>query len=121
MFSPGLLQLADIGALRLNAGLVVLSACDTALGRVVQGEGLAGLVQAFMARGARSVIATTWAVEDKATMQLMDYLYKEMLINDLQPSEALRKAQLMISADPRWKDPYYWAPFSYIGDWAKSN
>jgi len=114
---PNLLQLADIYALSLEADLVVLSACDTALGTNVRGEGLVGLVHAFMYAGAQGVIATTWSVQDRATAELMRTFYEKLLRDDFAPSAALRFAQLSIASDRRWEDPYYWAPFVYQGEW----
>jgi len=113
----GFLRLNDIYNLRLAADLVVLSACDTALGREVRGEGLIGLTQGFMAAGARTVVASLWQVPDRATAELMRQFYTYMLDEGLEPAAALRKAQLASAAQRRWADPYFWGGFVLVGDW----
>jgi CHAT domain-containing protein len=115
----GFLRLHDIYALRLNADLVVLSACDTALGREILGEGLTGLTQGLMYAGARSVVASLWQVPDRATAELMKRFYQNVLNSEQQPAAALRNAQLDLSAEPRWRDPYYWAGFVLQGEWRR--
>jgi CHAT domain-containing protein len=113
----GFLRLHDIYGLDLAADLVVLSACETALGREVRGEGLLGLSQGFMYAGARSLIASLWQVPDRATAELMTKFYTFMLNDGLAPAEALRKAQLASAAERRWSDPYFWGGFVLLGDW----
>jgi CHAT domain-containing protein len=114
----GFLRLNTIYNLRLSADLVVLSACQTALGREVAGEGLVGLTRGFMHAGTPRVIATLWQVNDAATAELMRRFYTNLLRRGLPASTALRRAQLEISRDPRWSVPYYWAAFVLQGDWA---
>jgi CHAT domain-containing protein/tetratricopeptide (TPR) repeat protein len=113
----GFLRLTDIYNLKLRADLVVLSACDTALGREVRGEGLIGLTQGFMAAGARSLVASLWQVPDRATAELMTQFYRYMLADGLRPADALRKAQLWSAAQPRYRDPYFWGSFVLVGEW----
>jgi CHAT domain-containing protein/tetratricopeptide (TPR) repeat protein len=113
----GFLRLNDIYNLKLDAELVVLSACETALGREVRGEGLIGLTQGFMTAGARSVVASLWQVPDRATAELMRQFYSYMLDEGLAPAAALRKAQLASAAERRWSDPYFWGGFVLVGDW----
>jgi len=113
----GLLGLPDIYALELNADLVVLSACETALGRDIRGEGLLGLTQGFLYAGAKGVVASLWPVADRATAELMRRFYDHMLREGLRPAEALRRAQSSIAAEPRWSHPYYWSAFVLLGDW----
>jgi len=113
----GYLRLHDIYNLRLNADLVVLSACDTALGESIRGEGLVGLVRAFMYSGTPRVVASLWEVNDVATAQLMKAFYRELLRQRLPPAAALRAAQREIARDARWSAPYYWAGFVLQGDW----
>lgn len=113
----GFLRLRDIYNLDLDADLVVLSACRTALGKEVYGEGLIGLTRGFMYGGAKRVMATTWNVDDRATAELMSRLYDAMLRRGSSPARALREAQLAMWRDPRWSDPYYWAAFTLHGDW----
>jgi CHAT domain-containing protein/tetratricopeptide (TPR) repeat protein len=113
----GYLRLQDIYNLRLDADLVVLSACQTALGKAIKGEGLVGLARAFMYAGAPRVVASLWQVSDLATAELMKKFYRGMLHDRLPPAAALRAAQLEMSSDPRWASPYYWAGFVLQGDW----
>ena len=113
---PGWLTAEEIGKLRLNADLVVLSACQTALGREVRGEGLVGLSQSFLAAGASSVLGSLWSVDDKATAHLMDRFYRELLVHGRPPSEALRMAQLSMRSQKQWRSPYYWGGFVLQGD-----
>jgi len=113
----GFLQSHEIFNLKLNADLVVLSACETALGKEVQGEGLIGLTRAFMYAGAPRVVASLWRVPDRATAELMKQFYAAMLGEGLPPAAALRKAQLTLSKERRWSAPYYWAAFTLQGEW----
>jgi CHAT domain-containing protein/tetratricopeptide (TPR) repeat protein len=113
----GFLRLNTIYNLRLSADLVVLSACQTALGKEVAGEGLVGLTRGFMYAGARRVIASLWQVSDVATAELMKKFYAGMLQRQLPPAAALRSAQLEMAKDPRWSSPYFWAGFVLQGDW----
>lgn len=114
---PGYLRLYEIYNWKLAADLVVLSACRTALGAEVRGEGVMSLTRGFLHAGAARVVASRWAVEDRATAELMRRFYEGMLRRRLTPSSALREAQLALRADPRWRDPYFWAGFSLHGDW----
>ncbi len=113
----GFLQAADIYNLKLNADLVVLSACQTALGKDVRGEGLVGLTRAFMYAGSSAVVASLWTVPDRSTAELMREFYHGMLIDHLRPPAALRRAQIALWKDSRWTRPYYWAAFTLQGEW----
>ena len=113
----GFLQLNEIYNLRLHADLVVLSACQTALGKDLKGEGIIGLTRGFMYAGVPRVIASLWAVEDAATAELMARFYREMIVNGLKPAAALRAAQLDLSKVKRYNHPYYWAGFVLQGEW----
>jgi CHAT domain-containing protein len=113
----GFVRLHDIYDLRLPAELVVLSACDTALGKEIEGEGIVGIVRGFMYAGSKRVVASFWQVADAATSELMNQFYVEMLTNGLVPSDALRRAQLYIKRQPKWHHPFYWAAFSLQGEW----
>ncbi|MEL7061995.1 MAG: CHAT domain-containing protein, partial [Acidobacteriota bacterium] len=113
----GDLRLADIHRLRLRADLVVLSGCRTALGREIRGEGHLGLSHAFLAAGAERVVASLWPVADAATAELMRRFYRELLGGGVAPSTALRRAQVSLRAETRWRHPVYWAGFVVSGDW----
>jgi CHAT domain-containing protein len=113
----GFLRLHDIYNLDLNADLVVLSACQTALGQEIRGEGLVGLTRGFMYAGAARVMSSLWSVDDRATSELMKRFYRHMIAKGLSPAEALRRAQVDMSRLPGWKSPYYWAAFSLQGEW----
>jgi CHAT domain-containing protein/tetratricopeptide (TPR) repeat protein len=113
----GFLRMHEIYNLRLPADLVVLSACQTALGRDIRGEGLFGLTRGFMYAGARRVVASLWQVDDESTAELMKRFYRAMLKERRRPADALRTAQLELSRDRRWSAPFYWAGFVLQGEW----
>ncbi len=112
----GYLRLDDIYRLNLNADLGVLSACDTALGREIRGEGLVGLTQAFLYAGAKGLVLSLWPVSDAATATLMGRFYEQMIKEGVSAGEALKVAQLSMAAEPRWDNPYYWGAFVLVGD-----
>jgi CHAT domain-containing protein/Tfp pilus assembly protein PilF len=112
----GLLRLHDIYNLSLNARLVVLSACRTALGKPTEGEGPIGLARGFLYAGANGVIASLWRVDDRATTVFMTRFYEAMFRRHLPPAVALQAARESMRRDPAWSHPYYWAPFVLIGD-----
>lgn len=113
----GFVSLADIYKLRAPVDLVVLSACHTALGQELRGEGLVGLTRGFMYAGASGVVASLWKVDDRATAELMKYFYANMLQRGMGPAAALRAAQNEIRKQPKWSSPYYWAGFTFQGDY----
>ena len=113
----GFLRTHDVYNLKLPAELVVLSACETGLGKDVQGEGIEGLTRAFMYAGARRLVVSLWNVNDKATATLMQRLYTGMLRNHKTPAAALRAAQIEMLRSAQWQSPYYWAPFVMQGEW----
>lgn len=114
----GFLRLHDLYNLNLPAELVVLSACQTGLGKDIKGEGLIGLTRGFMYAGAARVIASLWEVDDAATAELMKEFYGGMFgSRHLPPAAALRAAQQTISRQKQWAAPYYWAGFVLQGDW----
>jgi CHAT domain-containing protein len=126
----GLLQAWEIfEKVRLDADLVVLSGCETALGEEQGGEGLIGLTRAFQYAGARTVMASLWSVQDQATSELMIRFYKHFRAG-LPKDEALRHAQIELIRGPievvnekgektllDASAPYYWAGFQIYGDW----
>jgi len=114
----GFLRLHEIYNLNLPAELVVLSACQTALGKEIKGEGLVGLTRGFMYAGAARVVASLWNVQDKATAELMKRFYEKMLGKEkLRPAAALRAAQIEMGKTKSWRAPYYWAGFVLQGEW----
>jgi CHAT domain-containing protein len=113
----GFLRLHEIYNLRLPVELVVLSACQTGLGKQIKGEGLVGLTRGFMYAGAPRVVASLWKVDDEATAELMKLFYKGMVVEELRPAAALRAAQVAMWKQPRWQEPYYWAAFMLQGEW----
>jgi len=111
----GFLYAHEIRDLELPADLVVLSACRTALGKEVRGEGLLGLTRAFMHAGAGQVVVSLWNVDDQATAELMARFYRYLLIDGLHPAAALRIAQEELRRST--SAPYFWAGFVLQGDW----
>lgn len=114
---PGLLQAWEIARdARLHADMVVLSACETGLGRRTRNEGIQGLARSFHYAGARTVAVSLWCVDDAGTKTLMSAFYPS-LKQGVHKDEALRHAMLTTRKNPRTRHPYYWAPFILDGDW----
>jgi CHAT domain-containing protein/Tfp pilus assembly protein PilF len=113
----GFLRLHEIYNLKLNADLVVLSGCQTALGRDINGEGLIGLTRGFMHAGAPRVVASLWNVNDQATANLMKLFYQRMLKDGLSPAAALQAAQVAMWKTEPNAVPYRWGAFILQGDW----
>jgi CHAT domain-containing protein len=114
--SGNFLWYGDVCHLHAKLDLVVLSACNTALGERVPGEGLRGLTQAFFAAGSQRVLGSLWEVDDQATSEWMRHFYQS-LKKTHSPATALHDAQKAMAADPQWSAPYYWAGFVLAGDW----
>ena len=113
----GFLSLNQIYNLDLNSDLVVLSACQTALGKDVKGEGLIGLTRGFMYAGAKRVVASLWKVDDAATAEFMRRFYQNLLQKKLSSVAALKQTKMEMRQIPRFKSAYYWAGFTLQGDW----
>jgi CHAT domain-containing protein len=113
----GFLRAREIYNLNLPAELVVLSACQTGLGKEIKGEGLVGLTRGFMYAGARRVVVSLWNVNDKATAELMQRFYRRMLKDHQSPAASLRAAQIEMWQQKQWQSPYYWAAFVLQGEW----
>jgi CHAT domain-containing protein len=109
----GLLQVYEIFNLKLNADMVVLSACETGLGKEVKGEGLIGLTRAFLYAGTPSVVVSLWKVEDRSTAELMTQFYRHLKDGQRSKAAALRQAQLELIRTG--VHPYFWAPFVLVG------
>jgi CHAT domain-containing protein len=112
----GYLRLNEIYNLKLSADLVVLSSCDSALGKDLSSEGIIGLPRAFLRAGAKSVIATLWKVDDRATAELMVHFYSRLHQGE-SPASALRNSQRDLSRNSQWHHPYFWAAFIFQGDY----
>jgi CHAT domain-containing protein/tetratricopeptide (TPR) repeat protein len=116
--ADGFLRVEEVFNLRLGSPLVVLSACETGLGREKRGEGVIGLTRAFMYAGAPTVGVSLWSVADRSTAELMPDFYKRYLAaHGHAPAAALRAAQQQMIAGKRYSAPFYWAPFVLVGDW----
>jgi CHAT domain-containing protein len=113
----GFMPLQDIYKLNLSAQLVVLSACDTALGKDIKGEGLVSLTRGFMYAGSKSVVTSLWKVDDRATAKLMDHFYESMLREGMTPAAALRSAKKKIREEKAWNAPFFWAGFVLQGEY----
>jgi CHAT domain-containing protein/tetratricopeptide (TPR) repeat protein len=114
---PGMLHLGDIFNLDLGADLVVLSACETGVGKDVQGEGLMGLTRGLMYAGAKRAVVSLWQIDDTGTSELMPQFYTAILQQKASPTTALREAQLKLWQQKNWRNPYYWAAFTLQGEW----
>ena len=114
--SAAFLRASTIARLDLNAELVVLSACQTGLGKQVRGEGLVGLSHAFLQAGAGSVLASLWRIDDEATLWLMRAFYRHLFQSGSTVGQALQRAQAEMAAQQDWRDPYFWAGFRLTGD-----
>ncbi|PZQ15502.1 MAG: hypothetical protein DI564_09260 [Rhodanobacter denitrificans] len=113
----GVLRADDLYTLDVPVDLVVLGACDGAVGPIQGAEGPFSLARAFFHAGARRVLASLWAVDDRAGAALMDHFYEGLLRQGLLPPQALERAQRKLRAEPRWAAPYYWAGYVLQGDW----
>jgi CHAT domain-containing protein/tetratricopeptide (TPR) repeat protein len=113
----GFLRTSEVFNLKLGSPLVMLSACESGLGKVQRGEGVMGLTRAFMYAGAPTVGVTLWSVADKPTAELMTDFYRHLLGPDPSPSGAMREAQLTMIAGRKYSAPFYWAPFVLVGEW----
>jgi CHAT domain-containing protein len=113
----GFLRLHDVYNLKLPAELIVLSACETGLGKEIRGEGIVGLTRGFMYAGAARVVASLWRVDDAATSEVMKLFYRGMFNRGLRPAAALREAQVEIWKQDRWRSPYFWAAFTLQGEY----
>jgi CHAT domain-containing protein/Tfp pilus assembly protein PilF len=111
----GFLHTLEILSLHLNSELVVLSACESARGKLSRGEGVVGLSRAFLACGARGTVASLWAVSDESTSILMKDFYARMLGGKKTAGEALNDARVALMKQPKYSHPYYWSPFVVIG------
>lgn len=118
----GILTAEEIAAMDLSGvRLAVLSACDTALGRIRAGEGVSGLRRAFHLAGTGSVITSLWSIEDETARSWMKEFYKARLVDRLGTAEAVRRSSAMLLQERKRRNlhahPFYWAGFVAAGDW----
>jgi CHAT domain-containing protein len=115
----GFLRTDEIFNLKMGAPLVMLSACETGLGKEKRGEGVIGLTRAFMYAGAPTVGVTLWSVADKSTAELMTDFYRRLLSQGkpASASSAMRQAQVAMISGKKYSAPFYWAPFVIVGEW----
>jgi CHAT domain-containing protein len=116
--NDGILYSGEIYNLELNADLVVLSACETGLGKIKKGEGIIGLTRALLYAGAKNIVVSLWQVSDESTSQLMINFYNNILENGLKNpnySNSLQKAKLKMISEGKYAHPFFWSPFILIG------
>jgi CHAT domain-containing protein/tetratricopeptide (TPR) repeat protein len=111
----GFLRLQDIYRMRIETDLIVLSACETARGPILEGEGLSGLALAFLNAGAVTVVASHWKVDDLATRLLMEEFYRALFLGNDNPTAALRRAQVSLWRRARTRSPFFWSAFEVYG------
>ena len=111
----GYLYTLEILSLPMDVGLVVVSACESARGRVSRSEGVVGLSRAFLASGAEGLVASLWAVSDESSAELMKEFYDSMLDEKRTAVAALNDARLALIRHPDYGHPFYWSPFIMIG------
>jgi CHAT domain-containing protein/tetratricopeptide (TPR) repeat protein len=113
----GFLRAHEVFNLKLPAEVVVLSACQTGIGKEVKGEGLVSLTRGFMYAGAPRVVVSLWSVNETGTAELMVRFYREMLKEGKPAAAALRAAQISLMKEKQWQSPFYWAAFTLQGEW----
>ncbi|MCP4397345.1 MAG: CHAT domain-containing protein, partial [bacterium] len=118
VLSDDFLTMADVFGLRLNAGLVSLSACNTGMGTRIRGEGVMGLTRAFMYAGTPTVAVTLWSVESLSAKEL-DVGFFQQINEGKSPAEAMQAVKIRMlqgKYGEEYRYPYYWAPFVIFGD-----
>ena len=115
--NDGFLRTDEIFNLKLGSPLVMLSACETGLGKEKRGEGVIGLTRAFMYAGAPTVGVSLWSVADRSTAELMTDFYKRLLAGSSSPAGSMRAAQVAMIDGKKYSAPFYWAPFVLVGEW----
>jgi CHAT domain-containing protein len=118
----GLLEAREIMTLNLNADIAILSACDTARGRISSGEGVMGMTWALFVAGCPRTVVSQWSVESQSTTKLMIEFHRALLARNKQSARmrnaaaALRDAQLKLLRTPAYNHPFYWAAFVVVGN-----
>ena len=114
---PNYLEAKDVIGMDLgNVAMLALSACESGLGRVDNGDEVLGFTRSFLSAGTSTLLASLWPVSDAATEKLMTTLYAD-LARGVVVQDAMRDAQRAVMADPQTAHPFYWAPFNLIGNW----
>ena len=114
---PNYLEAKDVLGMDLDGvALLALSACESGLGRVDNGDEVLGFTRSFLSAGTSTLLASLWPVSDAATETLMTTLYADLAKGDA-VQDAMRDAQRAVLANPATAHPYYWAPFNLIGNW----
>ncbi len=114
---PNYLEAKDVMGMKLGGvAMVALSACESGLGRVENGDEVLGFTRSFLSAGTSTLLASLWPVSDAATEQLMTTLYADLAQGE-PVQDAMRDAQRAVLANPETAHPYYWAPFNLIGNW----
>ena len=114
---PNYLEAKDVLGMRLdNVAMIALSACESGLGRVENGDEVLGFTRSFLSAGTSTLLASLWPVSDAATEKLMTTLYTD-LAKGIEVQDAMRDEQRAVMADPATAHPFYWAPFNLIGNW----
>ncbi|MHC4137951.1 MAG: CHAT domain-containing protein [Planctomycetota bacterium] len=101
--------------MKIPADLAVLSACETAKGKIYKAEGVIGFTRAFMFAGAPRVVVSLWKVDDEATRALMVKFYELWKPGQMATATALQKAQEYVASHEKWKHPYFWAAWQLWG------
>ena len=123
--NEGILYQSEIYNLNFNADLVVLSACETGLGKITKGEGVIGLTRALLYAGSKNIIVSLWSVNDKSTSKLMIDFYENLLAekkpykvskNLIKYNKPLSEAKRKMIKDGKYAHPYFWSPFILIGE-----
>lgn len=115
ILADGILTAREIMALRIHPNLITLSACETGITESIGGDEMAGLTQAFLQAGAKSLLVSLWNVNDHSTSTLMDVFYDTWRSTTSDKAEALQRA--ISETQEHWPATYYWGPFIFIGDW----
>ena len=113
----GILRAEEISLMKLNAELVVLSACQTGLGKMIRGEGMIGLSRSFMYAGTSAVVVSLWSVSDQSTNLLMNRFYENHILHKLSKADALQQARNSMIRESTYAHPFFWAPFVLTGGW----
>ena len=111
----GYLTTREIAGLKLNADFVNLSACETGMGRILAGEGVVGLSEAFLTAGANSLSVSLWQVSDQGTQKFMTELYRAVRERGLSHARAMTEVKRSFLRAGPFTEPFYWAPFVYHG------